>query len=452
MKQRTIITVFLILAGWAMVSAQEEPVTDDLGNVSDAFQENFFEALKQKGIENYDLALDALDKAERAAKGNQEQLSVIAFERGKNYQALDRLEDAEMSFKEVLQQKASQLDVLEALYDVYFEQRDYTAAIPLVKQLIAFDEDYKADLANLYVATQQYDAALTLLDELDEDWGPDSDRDALRRRVYQVTGNTDGAITNLQEKIEKNPTNEQEYLNLIFLYSKEGNTEKAFETAKKLIAINPNAEVAHLALYKFYLEAGTVDEALRSMRVVFASETIDNDKKYKVLGDFINYVNEHPEYEAQLSEMVDTFSEQTSGAIFEQLGSYFLSKDQQDKALLFFQKGLDKEPENYTLLKNTLLLQIEGKAYQEAARLSDDGLALFPAQPLLYLLRGVAALGLSDAETAIEQLEMGLDFILDDPDMERDFYLQLSRAHQSLGNSKESEAYQQKARQLKTSQ
>ena len=45
----------------------EEP-TDDLGNVSDAFQDNFFEALKQKGIENYELALEALTKAEKAAK------------------------------------------------------------------------------------------------------------------------------------------------------------------------------------------------------------------------------------------------------------------------------------------------------------------------------------------------------------------------------------------------
>ncbi len=29
---------------------------DQLGDVTDAFQENFFEALKQKGIENYELA------------------------------------------------------------------------------------------------------------------------------------------------------------------------------------------------------------------------------------------------------------------------------------------------------------------------------------------------------------------------------------------------------------
>ena len=35
---------------------------DDLGNVEDEFQEHFFEALKQKGIENYDRAVEALHK------------------------------------------------------------------------------------------------------------------------------------------------------------------------------------------------------------------------------------------------------------------------------------------------------------------------------------------------------------------------------------------------------
>ena len=36
---------------------QEVTMEDDLGNVSDEFQEHFFEALKQKAIENYDKAL-----------------------------------------------------------------------------------------------------------------------------------------------------------------------------------------------------------------------------------------------------------------------------------------------------------------------------------------------------------------------------------------------------------
>ena len=37
----------------------DEP-EDDLGNVSDDYQEHFFEALKQKGIENYKRAIVAL--------------------------------------------------------------------------------------------------------------------------------------------------------------------------------------------------------------------------------------------------------------------------------------------------------------------------------------------------------------------------------------------------------
>ena len=51
-----------------LIAQEIQGPTDDLGNVSDAFQENFFEALKQKGIENYELALEALKKAEEAAK------------------------------------------------------------------------------------------------------------------------------------------------------------------------------------------------------------------------------------------------------------------------------------------------------------------------------------------------------------------------------------------------
>ncbi|MDC8001668.1 hypothetical protein POV26_11515 [Aequorivita todarodis] len=42
----------------------EAPASGEPENVTDAFQESFFEALKQKGIENYELALAALNKAE----------------------------------------------------------------------------------------------------------------------------------------------------------------------------------------------------------------------------------------------------------------------------------------------------------------------------------------------------------------------------------------------------
>ena len=184
------------------VYAQDKPPTNDLGNVSDDFQENFFEALKQKGIENYELALNALDKAKVAAKDNQENKAVVYFEKGKNLTALKRFEEAEINYNLVLEWSPEKLDVLEALYDMYYDAKNYKAAIPVVKKLVLQDSDYKEDLANLYHRTKQYDKALLLLDELDEEWGESTYRNALRTQIYRVTGNTEKSLKT--QRVNKN--------------------------------------------------------------------------------------------------------------------------------------------------------------------------------------------------------------------------------------------------------
>ncbi len=416
---------------------------DQLGDVTDTFQENFFEALKQKAIENYELALTALNKAEKAAK-TEENKAVVYFEMGKNHTYLKEYTQAEENFNKVLKSQGNRLDVLEQFYELYYQQKEYEKSIPLVQKLIPFDEDYKEDLANLYTLTQQYDKALEQLDELDYVWGESDIRNALRAQIYRATGNTEGAIENLEQKIDSNPKNEKEYLNLIFLYSEQGNKEKAFDAAKDLLKNNPKSQLVHLALYKFYLDEGNASEAIKSMKIVFASEEVDKETKYKVLGDFIQFVNENPEYETELAEIVNQFSVE-NGRVYEKLGDYYAAKNRKEDALKAYEKGIIQDPDNYNLLKNTLLFQLEFKKYEAAAKLSAEGLEIFPAQALLYLLNGVANNGLEKSDAAIESLETGLDFILDDPKMERDFYEQLSFAYTTKGDTQKAKMYSEKA-------
>ncbi|KXO00515.1 hypothetical protein LS48_03675 [Aequorivita aquimaris] len=421
----------------------ETPASGEPENVTDAFQESFFEALKQKGIENYELALAALNKAEKAAK-TEENKAVVYFEMGKNHTYLKQYAEAEANFNKVLKSQGDRLDVLEQFYELYYQQKEYEKSIPLVQKLIPFDEDYKEDLANLYILTQQYDKALVQLDELDQIWGESDIRNALRAQIYRAAGNTEGAIENLEQKIDNNPKNEKEYLNLIFLYSEQGNKEKAFEAAKNLLKNNPKSELVHLALYKFYLDEGNASEAIKSMKIVFNSEEVDKETQYKVLGDFIQFVNENPEYETDLAEIVNQFSIE-NGRVYEKLGDYYAAKNRKEDALNAYEKGIVQDPDNYNLLKNTLLFQIDFKKYEAAAKLSSEGLEIFPAQALLYLLNGVANNGLQKSEAAIESLEIGLDFILEDPKMERDFYEQLSLAHRTKGNAQKAKMYADKA-------
>tara|TARA_B100000809_G_scaffold257721_1_gene299810 strand:+ start:24579 stop:25961 length:1383 start_codon:yes stop_codon:yes gene_type:complete len=446
----TFLTLFLIGILWVPISAyaQDKPPTDDLGNVSDAFQENFFEALKQKGIENYELALNALDKAEVAAKDDPENKAVVYFEKGKNLSALKRYEEAENNYKLFLEWSPEKIEVLEALYDMYYDDKNYDAAILLVKKLILQDSDYKEDLANLYHRTKQYDKALILLDEIDEDWGESNYRNALRSQIYRVTGNTSKAISKLEEKIDKNPKSEQEYLNLIFLYSEEGDVKKAFETAKELIKQKPNSHLVHLALYKFYLEDRASEKAINSMNIIFSSNQIERKSKIRVIEDFLLFTKTNPSYKTEISGLITNGLTEGNSHVYLLLGDYYLSEGEKEKSLNFYKKGIDNDSDNYGLLKNTILLQIEVEKYEDAIALSAFGLEIFPAQPLLYLVNGVANNELKNANQAIEILEMGLDYLFDDPKMEYDFYQQLTIAHTLKGNTKKAKLYHNKASEL----
>jgi tetratricopeptide (TPR) repeat protein len=445
-----LLTLFLIGIIWVPINtyAQDRPLNDDLGNTSDTFQENFFEGLKQKSIENYELALNALDKAEVAAKDNQENKAVVYFEKGKNLAALKRYKEAENNYNRVLEWSPEKIEVLEALYEIYYEDKNYDAAILLVEKLILQDSDYKEDLANLYHRTKQYDKALVILDELDEDWGESNYRNALRSQIYRVTGNTSQAISKLEKKIDKNPKSEQEYLNLIFLYSEEGNSGKAFEIAKELIKQMPNSQLVHFALYKYYLEDGESEKAIKSMNIIFSSNQIERKSKNRVLEDFLLFAKNNPSYKTKIDGLITNGLKGGDSQTYLLLGDFYLLEGDKEKSLNFYIEGTKSDSDNFGLLKNTILLQIEVEKYKDAIVLSDVGLEIFPAQPLLYLVNGVANNELKNVDQAIEVLETGLDYLFDDPKMEYDFYQQLTIAYTLKGNTKKAKLYNKKASEL----
>ncbi len=451
-----ILTVLLILGGLFAprgLVAQQIPATalGESQEVSDAFLESFYEALKQKSIENYALAITALEKAQKESGGNLQADAIVFFEFAKNQIKLKQYTQAEINLQKVLRQEPKNQDVLETLYDLYYLTREYNKAIVLVENLIAFDQDYKEDLANLYHRTKQYKKALVLLDELDTSWGESVYRNTLRTQIYNVTGNRVAAISNAEKKVLKNPANAREYLSLIYLYSEEGNTKKAYQTAKELLNNNPKNELVHLALYKFYLDDGAIKDAIASMKKVFRSSEIEKESQYRVLGDFLKFVNINPQYEADLEAVAQVFSKENNGQVFQKIGDYYVSKGKKEIALSFYEKGITGDSDNFSLLKNTILLQIDFNRFEDAKRLSESSLEIFPAQPLLYLLNGIANNKLQNFKAAVTVLETGMDYLLDDAQLEKDFYEQLSTAYSGKGDATKAASYATKAEAIQIS-
>lgn len=445
--------LLLLFFSFQLFQAQEEEKRtlqeineDDLGNVTDEFQEQFFEALKQKAIENYEKAITALEKCNEIEPEN----AVVFFELGKNYVELEEFGKALKYFSRARELAPEKESILVEIYHTHRDIGDYDNAISSVMELLEFDENYRDDLANLYMLNENYDAALEVVDELDTEQGVNSYRATMRRQIYARTGNTEAQIGILEEGISKDPEDEQNYLNLIYIYSEQGKEDEAFKTAQELLETNPGSRLVHLALYKFYLDREEPDAAVNSMKIVFKSEEIDPESKFKVLNDFLIFVNENPEYEEELVEVSTTLTEwEDAPQLFEQLGDFYLKNEKPAEALRFFENGLAQDPDNFELTKNILLLQIEAGQYEKARILSSKALEIFPAQPFFYLLQGVALNNLEVYAEAEEILTFGLDYLIDNPRMKLDFYDQLSNAYQGLKDEKKAADFRKKVQELK---
>ena len=448
MKQK--INIFFFLFGilllpqlnHAQVDFNKTP-DDDLGDNEDRFQELFYEALKQKGIENYDRAVEALQKCIEIDNS----VPVLYFELGKSQSKLKNFGAAEDALKKAVEKDPDNEWFLDELYGFYASQNEHDKALKTVKQLVKFHPDYKEDLASLYLKTKKYDEALEVLDALDTEFGVSVSRDIMRNRIYEATGRKKDQIENLVNRVESNPEKESNYLALIYRYSENNEKDKAFETAKALLEINPESQLVHLALYKFYLDDNDAEKAIESMKIVVKSSKIKPEAKAKVLSDFVKFVKKNPEYETDLIEATAMVSDANDSKSVEELGQYYLAKNDKVKALENFEAALKLEPNNFGILRNVMLLYLDLKKYDLAKEKSSEALEIYPSQPVLYLIHGVALNELNEAKDAIETLETGLDYIIDDTKMEADFYNQLSKAHTLLNNTTKAKTFSDKAKQ-----
>ena len=417
-------------------------VNSDLGEVNDAFQEYFFEALKQRGIENYRKSNEALQKC----LSIDDSKAVIYYEMAKNFYSLEEFEKAQPNFQKALDRKPKDENILRDFYENEIALIDYESAIKLLQKLIKIDSKYREDLADLYILSDRYDNALSLIDSLDNQYGKNEYRTRLRRQIYARTNNTDAQIASLETAIEDNPEEEQNYLNLIYVYSDEGREEEAFKTAQELLEFSPGSSLAHLALYKFYLNKDQPEQAMQSMQMVFKSEEIDAASKYKVLNDFLLFVNQNPEWEGELMEVSQMLSNlENEPSLYRKLGEYYLKSDNKADALRYFEMGLKEDPANFEMIKNTLILRIDMERFEGASELAAEAKDIFPAQPIFYLLNGVALNKLKNYSEAVEILTFGLDFLIENPRMEADFYQQIAVSYAGMEDKERANEYKAKA-------
>jgi tetratricopeptide (TPR) repeat protein len=442
-KSRLLTLFFVLLSNSALLLAQTEP--DEIKQEVNKFQDYFFESLKQKGIENYDKAIVALEQCLIIQPEN----ATIHFELGKNYLVLKDYKNAYTSFEHATQIDPTNKWFWVGLYDVNYETKNFNDAIYVINKLIAFDAKFREDLTSLYMSTNQFDKALALINDLNETSGKTDRREAykiqiLSQGIYQNT-----EMANLISQIQANPKEESNYLLLIFLYSKNNETDKVLEIARKLEVAIPTSEWAQVSLFKTHLENKDGEKAVKAMNMALASAKIDAKIKHRMLNEFLIFVNVNPQFAPDLEKAIGYFDNDPDINVAKEIGKFYQNKKQWDSAVRYYELA-NKKGSDVDIETNLLLLQAytETKQFEKLTKKASELIDVFPTQPQFYYYAGLGNNQLTKFKIAKEILEMGLDYLVDNLALETNFNIQLGEAYNGLGDLKKKDFYFSKANQL----
>ncbi|MEJ1221543.1 tetratricopeptide repeat protein [Sediminicola sp. 1XM1-17] len=248
----------LLSAGHIFAQEPEESAEIMLEAYSDEFQEKFFEALKQKGIENYDRAINLFLECKAMDNNN----PVIDHELAKSY-ALNRdFINAQDYVLKAINLAPENFWFLHTLVDITEKQGN---SFDTVRALIPYsNEMLREHLAQIYYNRQNYDNALFVLEGLRKT----SAVNTLRRRIADAKG--EDVSSDLEEEVEQQGEKEESPLD-DFMMGMAQLIEK--EDFKQLETVSAEAlETFPLQPYFYYARGLALNKLSRHKEAVAVME------------------------------------------------------------------------------------------------------------------------------------------------------------------------------------
>lgn len=442
-KKHIAFIIFLLFSFGNQLFAQQNP--EDIALVENKTEDYFFEALAQRGIENYDKAIVAIQKCLEKEPKN----AAFLYELGKNQLDAKDYVAAEIAFKSAVEIDNKQRWYWNGLYDVYYQTKNYEKAIGVLQKLIEFDPNMREDLVSLYMNTDQKEKALYLLKEMEASSHLTKTMEFYKLKLESSKEFASPKRETLEKGINEHPKYEQNYIDLISLYLSFNQEEKAFEVAKVLEKEIPNSDWAHVSLVKFYLASNDGINASKSMFKVLMNSKIDLKIKHRVFNEFLIFAVKNPTFFTDVDAAIPYFDNDPEIAVAKEVAKFFWKKSDLDKAIYYFEKAIKKSPDDIESLNYFLEVLQQKQDYQRLVVKATECIELFPTQPNYYFYAGLGYNQLKNYKKAKENLENGLDFVIEDLKLEANFYEQLVICCEFLNDLKAKLLYASKLKQIK---
>ena len=410
------------------------------------FNTHLFNALKAKSLENYEQALDQFQNC--ITMDNKQ--AVPFYESALINKRLGNLnlavEQAKISIEIEGNNRWYQLNYAEVL----FANQDFNSASVEYKKLLIKEPGNKELyflLADTYIYDNDFLKAIEVYNDLEQIKGINKMVSMQKYKLYMQLEKNMFAIKELKNLLKKFP-NEVEALEILSeLYLLNDEKEKAFDIFKQLAIIAPENGRIHLTLADYYRDKSDDIKSFEELKLAFKSIKLGVDVKVRILASYfqllaVNDIMKSQAYTLAKLLMETHPNEVKPNAVYADIlyadNRFAEAKDQ-------YLIVLEKDKTKIQIWSQVLFIQAEQSDFDGMLKTSEEALTYFSTDPLFYYFNGVASKWFKNYYKAINSLNMGVEFVLDNNMLLLEFYSSLADSYHATNEHELSDEYYEKS-------
>ena len=396
------------------------------------------------------------------------------FVEGLKQKMLGNPQEAVKMFSGCLEIDPNSAAAMFELANIHASNNDFTSAMLLLEKAMSINPDnkwYKLMLARIYQQTKKFSEAVSIYNGLINQEPDNLDYLYMKALLLSGAGRVDEAIdayrkieekvglneqisvslqqllvdagrikeayAEIQKLIDSAPGEPQYYGLMADLYLSQGDKKNALRYYEKILELDPDNGFVHFSLANFYEESGDLDKSFEHTKKGFKSFEIDFDTKLQLYLMLSSNMNSPGLSNIQLSELIDilllTHPDEPRVNVIN--AEFLIRENRLEEARKQLKNALEKGNTDYLIWERILIISNDLQDWSALYDDSNEALYLFPNQPQVYFLNGVACLQLEKFEETLDICEEGLNYVIDNPSLRGQFLLLQGEANHKLGDT-----------------
>jgi tetratricopeptide (TPR) repeat protein len=400
------------------------------------FEYLYIEGLKQKMLGNLDVAIQYFNNCVEINPGSAASL----YELASIHASKGELITAKLLLERAIEVNPDNRWYKLLLAKIYQNSNQFAQASAIYSDLLKNEPDnidYLFLNALLMSSAGNTNGALKAYNELERIIGFSEQIALSKQHLYRTTGKNKEAYAEIEKLIALNPEVAEYYGIMADMYKEDGNIPKALEYYDKVLLVDPSNGFVYFSLATLHLQNKQTEKGIENARKGFSNPNVEIETKIQLYLMLSSAPDELKISDEQLEDLVRLIplTHPEDARSYSIQADFYIHRNRDAEARDCMMKALAIDPNSYPLWEQLLITENQMRDFESMAANSHRAIELFPGQPLLYLLGAVSNLQLKNYNEALNALDNGQVYVIDNKRMEAQFDLYRAEAYYNLDKS-----------------